>query len=108
LFNQRLRRLGDSVACAQNIFIPEIGLHLDQIDHTKKIRFRSDGQLNRRGVRSETTMKLFDNPFETRPDPIHFVDEDNPRNLVTARLFPNSFALRLYSLDGAKNAYHSI
>ena len=83
------------IAQALVLFVPEDGLHPDQIDDAPELLLGTERQLHWNGVSTETLLDLLDHTQKIRAGPVHLVDEHDPRNFVAVRLPPDRLALRL-------------
>ncbi|MNZ55370.1 hypothetical protein D3C78_732960 [compost metagenome] len=89
------RNLFLTVGSAFVVVVPVDSLHLDQVDLTLEVIFRTDGQLNRnRGV-TQTVLDLTYDAQEVCTGTVHLVHVNNTWNAVLVGLTPYGFGLRL-------------
>ena len=92
-----------TVGSALVVVVPVDSLHLDQIDLTFEVLFRTDGDLNRyRGV-TQTVLDLTDDTQEVGTRTVHLVHVDDTRNTVLVGLTPYGFGLRLNARSTAEH-----
>ena len=77
----------------KRILLPDQGLMLNQIDHTRHGIFCADRQLENQRPRPQPVLDLIDHPMKVRTDTIQFVDKNNTRHAVFVRLPPHGLRL---------------
>ena len=80
----------------------QIGLHRDQVDHSFEVRLGADRAVDRDRVGVELFSHRLDGIEKVSADPVHFIDERDPRNAIALRLAPNGFGLRLNASYGVR------
>ena len=83
--------------------VPVDCLQLDQIDHTGKMLFSPNCQLNRHTDRAKALLDLMNNPQKIRASAIHLINKDNSWYRIFIGLPPNGFRLRLNAGGRAKH-----
>ena len=87
---------------------PEVGLHLDQVDHPEKIGFPPDRDLEDQRIGLKPVDDRLDIGVEIGPGPVELVDEADARNLVAVGLAPDRLGLRLYPGDPVEYRHRSV
>src|SRR5581483_628706 len=93
---------------AERFIAPDTGGHADQVDHTLKLIFGSDRDLDRHRAALQAVDDGADSPVEIGPDAVHFVDEADARDAVFIALAPDGLRLRLDPGDGVEHRDGSI
>jgi hypothetical protein len=81
---------------------PDDGLHGDQVHHSAKLVFLSNGNLNRDGLGVEALAEGIDRMLEIGTHLVDLVNETNSRDAVLVGLTPDFFRLRLDSMHRVK------
>src|SRR5262249_7813732 len=102
LLLQVFRNLFDGIFRAHGLVFPDNRLHLDEIDDTNKLRFLSDGNLDRYRLGIEALAESIDGMLEISTHLVDLVNETNARNTVLISLTPDFFRLRLYTVHGVE------
>src|SRR5690606_2186764 len=82
-------------------FVPDNGLHLDQIDHALEVVLGADRDHHGHGVGAQTQLHLVIDLEEVGAGAVHLVDEGQARLLVLVGLAPDGFGLGLHATHGA-------
>ena len=85
------------------VFVPGVGLHLDQVDDAAEVLAGADRHLDRDRIRMQSRAHALDGVVEVRPGPVHLVDEGEARNPVAVRLTPDRLGLGLDTGDSAEH-----
>ena len=85
-------------------FVPDVGLHGEQIDHADEIDFGADRQDHDERVRAEDLLHLGDDAVEIRADAVELVDVNDAGNLGIVGVAPVGFRLRLNAAGTAEHA----
>ena len=85
----------DVVGVALALGLPEQPAHADQVDHAAEVGLDAPRQLNHQRGRAEPVGDHFHAAVELSADPVHLVDEADPRHAVAVRLPPDRLGLRL-------------
>ena len=88
---------------AHSLF-PDERLHLAQVDHTLERAFGTDRQLHDCGTGLEPVADHVHGAIEVRADPVHLVDEADPRHVVLVGLPPHGLGLRFDTGDGVEDS----
>src|SRR5918998_3903992 len=83
-------------------------LHLHEVNDPPEVGLSPDRELHRHRVRPETVAHGLDRPVEVGADPVHLVDERDPRAPVLVRLPPYRLALRLDTSHGIEERYRTV
>ena len=78
------------------------GPHLDEVNDALELALGAYGQLHGNGVRPEPVDHGPDGLVEVGPDPVHLVDERDPRHPILVRLPPYRLRLRLDPGNGVE------
>src|SRR5205807_8369191 len=97
LLLQFRRNIGGLILGADRLVCPDDGLHGDQIHHSAKLVFLSDGNLNRDWLGVEPLAESVDGMLKIRTHLVNLVNETNSRNAVLVRLPPYFLRLRLHA-----------
>ncbi len=97
----------DDLVLAQLIFPVDCFLG-QQVDHAFEGAFAANRELHGDGFGAQPLADGLDGPFERCADPVHLVDEANPRDPVAVGLPPDGFTLRFHTLDGVKNDHAAV
>src|SRR5690606_31712041 len=89
-------------------FVPDDGLHLDEVNHTLEGVFRADGQHDGYGVGLQTQLELVVHLEEVGAGTVHLVDKRETGHTVLVGLTPNGFRLRLHATHGAINHHGAV
>ena len=108
LFLQFRGNLGGLVLRAYGLVFPDDGLHGDQVHHSAKLVFLSDGNLNRDRLGVEPLAEGIDGMLEIRTHLVDLVNETNSRNAVLVRLPPYFFRLRLHAVHRVKHRHRAV
>ena len=109
--------LGDFSQVVGNVdfggFLPEIvvidnRVHLDQIDDAREFVLGADRQLDRDGVGVQAVAHHLYHIKKVRSGYIHFVDISHPWDIVSFRLAPNGFGLRLDTAARRQNRHRPV
>ncbi len=95
-------RLGD-IFRAHGLVVPDDRLHVDQVDHSTKLVFLSDRNLDRDRLGVEALANGVDGMLEIGTHLVDLVDEANSRDAVFICLPPYFFRLRLHAVHGVKH-----
>ncbi len=87
---------------AEVLFVVINRLHRDQVYDALEGIARSYRQHDRHGVRAEPVVHHFHGVLEIGADPVHLVDEREPRYVIPVGLPPDRLRLRLDSADAAE------
>src|SRR6267143_5325709 len=90
--------IGGLILRAYRLVLPDDGLHGDQVHHSAKLVFLSDGNLNRDRLGIEALAESVDGMLEIRTHLVDLVNETNSWDAVFIGLPPNFFRLRLHSV----------
>src|SRR5208282_5880406 len=93
------RNVPDVELGAQGFFAPPDRPQANQIQHTNKIAFDPDRELQHQRLGSEAISNHRYAAREIRADAIHLVDKTDPRHAVLVGLAPHGFRLRLNAGD---------
>src|SRR5690606_19292572 len=85
-------------------FIPDDGLHLDEVDDTLELILRADGHLKWHGIGAEPGLELAHHPLEVGTGAVHLVDEHHAGHFILVGLPPHRFGLWLHA--GGATKYH--
>src|SRR6266849_6877781 len=102
LFLQFRGNIGGLILRANRLVLPNDGFHGDQIHHSSKLVFLSNGDLNRDWLGVEALAEGIDGMLEISTHLVDLVNETNSRNAVLVRLPPYFFRLRLHSVHRVK------
>ena len=80
-------------------------LHLDEIDHALEILCLPHGKLQQDRPGAQAFLDHSDRTPQVGPDPVHLIDEGDPRNPVLVGLTPDRFGLWFHSAHSTKNSY---
>ncbi len=105
LRDQLEHRLGDLRAADAGAEVVGVDDRLlgDEVDHSPELALGADGQLDGHRVRTQPILDGRDRGVEVGSDPIHLVDEADPRHLVAVGLAPDGLGLRLDPGDGVED-----
>ena len=93
----------DVVGVALALGLPEQGAHPDQVDDAAEVRLDAPRQLDYQRGSAQPVGDHFHAAVELGADPVHLVDEADPRNAVAVRLPPDSLGLRLDTGDAIEH-----
>ena len=79
----------DVVLVALALGLPEQGAHADEVDDAAEVRLDAPGQLDDERGGTEPVADHVHAAVELRADPVHLVDEADPRHAITVRLPPD-------------------
>ena len=102
---QRLDRIDEAVFRGA---IVENGALVEHVDLSAQFALAPDGNEHGPGVGTQAGAHFRDDACEVRADPVHLVDEGEPRHVVTRGLTPDSFGLRLHALDPGKHGDRAV
>ena len=104
---QGVGHLGLGVLGAQ-LVLEDDGRALDDVDDTGEELALAQGVLDRVGVRAEALLHHAHHVHEVGADPVHLVDERDPRDPVTVSLAPHRLRLGLDATHGAEHGHGAI
>ncbi len=84
------------------------GLLGDQVDVALEGALGADRQPDGDGARAQARADGPQRPVEVRPDPVHLVDEGDPRHPIAVGLAPDRLRLRLHARDGVEHRHRAI
>src|SRR5690606_16445455 len=84
-------------------FIPDDGLHLDEVDHTLEGVFGANGDHDGHRVGLQAQLQLVVDLEEVGTGAVHLVDESQTRHVVLVGLTPDRFRLGLNATHSAVN-----
>src|SRR3989440_1108462 len=90
------------------LFFPDHALHADEIDQALEIILGADRKLDRNRLGAEAIDNILHAFVEVGAGLIHFVGEDDARNLGLVALAPDGFGLRLNALVRIEHAYRAV
>ena len=85
-----------------------ISFHLKQIDDSFEFIFFADRKLDADSIFSKSCLDLLYRTVKIRAQNVHLIDECHSRYVVSVRLTPYVFRLRLYSTLCTKDAYCAV
>ncbi len=94
---ERLGALGAQVVGVDDRLLAE------QVDVALEVRLGADRQLDRNRPRAQARSDRVQRPIKVSSDPIHLVDEGDPRHPVAVGLAPDRLRLRLDARDRVKD-----
>ncbi len=97
------RDVDDLVRGALVLGVPEQALHREQVDDTLEVGLDAPRKLDDSRCRGEPVDHHVDAAVELGADPVHLVDERDPRDVVAVSLAPDGLALRLDSGYGIED-----
>ena len=88
--------------------VPGDRAHFDQVDHAREMFLGADRQLDRHRHAFQAVADLLAHAQKIGADPVHLVDEGDPRNMVFVGLPPDRFRLRLHPADGVVDHHGAV
>mmetsp|Transcript_16906 Transcript_16906/g.45368 ORF Transcript_16906/g.45368 Transcript_16906/m.45368 type:complete len:533 (+) Transcript_16906:948-2546(+) len=91
------------VGGAEGLFLPDDGLHADEIDNALELGLGADGELEDEGDCAQILLDHVHAVVEVRAGAVHLVREAHARDAVLVGLAPHSFGLGLDAGDGVED-----
>ncbi len=85
-------------------FVPDVGLHREQVDHADEVTFRADRQDHDERVRAEDLLHLGDDAVEIGADAVELVDVNDAGDFRVVGVAPVGFGLWLNTAGTAEHA----
>ena len=76
-----------------SIFLVGVGLHIDKVDDTTDVFFKTDWKVNGESILRETLVNRVERLVEVATDLVNFVNKTEAWHAVFGSLAPNSFGL---------------
>jgi hypothetical protein len=111
LLGQLLVLVGDRPVLpglAHAVARPVVAAHLDQVDDAVEVALDAPGQLQHRRGRPQPVHDHVDGAVELGPDPVHLVDEADPRHPVGVGLAPDRLRLGLHAADRVEHGHGAV
>lgn len=89
-------------------FVPNDGLHLQQVDNAGEAVFSADRHHDRHRIAAQAGLHLLHGAEEVGALTVHLVHERDARNLVLVSLTPYGFRLRLHAAHGAVHHHGAV
>jgi len=102
------RNLTDLILGAQRLVVVKIALHRNEIDRPAKLSFPPNRNLNGHGIGTQPIDNRLNTGIKVRANSIHLIHESDTRDFVLISLTPDSFRLRLDTLNGVKSGDRTI
>ena len=103
-----LRDLADGVFRPQDVPTPVVDLAFDEVDDAAESVFPTQGNLDRQRLGRHPRPQLEDRPFRVGPDPVHLVDEHDPRHPILIGLAPHCLGLRFDAANSTQYGYRAV
>ena len=88
--------------------MPDDAAHLNKVHDAAESVLDADGKLKRNRLHAQTLHQIVDAIVEIGPDLVHFVGEDDPRNLILVGLTPDRLGLGLNALVSVQNRHSAV
>ena len=103
-----VRDLADDIVRPQDVLTPVVDLAVNEVDHTAESVFPTQGNLDRQRLGRHPRPQHEDRPFRVGPDPVHLVDEHDPRHPVLVGLAPHCLGLRFDAANSTQYGYRAV
>ena len=103
-----VRDVDDVVLVALALGLPEQRAHPDQVDDAAEVGLDAPGQLDDQRGGAEPVGDHVHAAVELGADPVHLVDEADPRHAVAVGLPPDGLGLRLDAGDAVEHGHRAV